>query len=181
MGTRHLHCAVIDGEYKVAQYGQWDGYPSGQGTDLLEILRGVNLDYLKKTIKNCQYLTEDEIKVIDDDLDWKVTYPYLSRDTGAQIYRFINDNNGLKLVNKLKFAADSLFCEWAYVIDFDKNTLEVYRGFNEIALTEADRFFFLNEFREKNYHPVKLVATFDLTNLPNDDTFLASFKDPEDE
>lgn len=27
MGTRHLTAVVIDGDYKVAQYGQWDGYP----------------------------------------------------------------------------------------------------------------------------------------------------------
>ena len=28
MGTRNLTCVFKDGEYKVAQYGQWDGYPS---------------------------------------------------------------------------------------------------------------------------------------------------------
>jgi len=31
MGTRHLICAKINNEYKLSQYGQWDGYPSGQG------------------------------------------------------------------------------------------------------------------------------------------------------
>ena len=39
MGTRHLTCVVKDGDYKVAQYGQWDGYPSGQGIDILTFLR----------------------------------------------------------------------------------------------------------------------------------------------
>jgi len=27
MGTRNLTCVMKDGQYKVAQYGQWDGYP----------------------------------------------------------------------------------------------------------------------------------------------------------
>ncbi|MHC5949058.1 hypothetical protein ACVXZ3_04645 [Providencia hangzhouensis] len=44
MGTRHLICVAKDGDYKVAQYGQWDGYPSGQGLTLLTFLR----DKLKK-------------------------------------------------------------------------------------------------------------------------------------
>lgn len=26
MGTRNLTVVYIDGKYKVAQYGQWDGY-----------------------------------------------------------------------------------------------------------------------------------------------------------
>lgn len=38
MGTRHLIEVVVDGQIKVAQYGQWDGYPSGQGVDVLKFL-----------------------------------------------------------------------------------------------------------------------------------------------
>lgn len=38
MGTRHLIAAVIDGEYKIAQYGQWDGDPEGQGLTVLDFL-----------------------------------------------------------------------------------------------------------------------------------------------
>lgn len=50
MGTRHL-IAVIDrkGTLKVAQYGQWDGYPSGQGVDVLKFAKNkVLLDELEK-------------------------------------------------------------------------------------------------------------------------------------
>ena len=35
MGTRHLIAVMADGKYQVAQYGQWDGYPSGQGVSVL--------------------------------------------------------------------------------------------------------------------------------------------------
>jgi hypothetical protein len=31
MGTRNLIAVFFDGEYRVAQYSQWDGYPEGQG------------------------------------------------------------------------------------------------------------------------------------------------------
>ena len=39
MGTRNLTIVYVDGEYKVAQYGQWDGYPEGQGATCLDFLR----------------------------------------------------------------------------------------------------------------------------------------------
>ena len=39
MGTRNLTAVFMDGEYKVAQYGQWDGYPEGQGATCLVFLR----------------------------------------------------------------------------------------------------------------------------------------------
>ena len=35
MGTRNLTCVVLDGKYVVSSYGQWDGYPSGQGKTIL--------------------------------------------------------------------------------------------------------------------------------------------------
>ena len=30
MGTRHITAVVAEGQFVVAQYGQWDGYPLGQ-------------------------------------------------------------------------------------------------------------------------------------------------------
>ena len=41
MGTRHLVAVIHKDEYKVAQYGQWDGYPSGQGDTVLDCFMGV--------------------------------------------------------------------------------------------------------------------------------------------
>ena len=35
MGTRHITTVVAEGEFVVAQYGQWDGYPTGAGNDIV--------------------------------------------------------------------------------------------------------------------------------------------------
>ena len=65
-------------------------------------------------------------------------------------------------------------CEWAYVIDFDTDKLEVYKGFNKTPLSESDRFHFL-PLREKSgdtqYYQVRIVASFDLKNLPTQEEF----------
>ena len=43
MGTRNLTIVHSNGEYKVAQYGQWDGYPEGLGIQLLKYLKEINM------------------------------------------------------------------------------------------------------------------------------------------
>lgn len=64
MGTRNLTMVIQNEETKVAQYGQWDGYPSGQGATivafLLENLKGDNLEKFRKAISNCTWITEEE-------------------------------------------------------------------------------------------------------------------------
>ena len=38
MGTRHLILVYYKGQYHIAQYGQWDGYPGGQGVTVLHFV-----------------------------------------------------------------------------------------------------------------------------------------------
>ena len=38
MGTRHITAVVSEGQFVVAQYGQWDGYPTGQEMTLWLLL-----------------------------------------------------------------------------------------------------------------------------------------------
>ncbi len=193
MGTRHLTMVFVDGEYKVAQYGQWDGYPSGQGADILDFLKKTDLEMFENKCRKTRFLTKEEIEIIDTELEKDGTllerkWKQLSRDMGSKVLDFIYDNSdGVELINKMDFAADSLFCEWAYVIDFDKNQLEVYKGFNKQPLDENDRFYFLpldkTEIirQEKNhegdvYHQIRLVKTFNLDDLPTKEEFVKSLE-----
>lgn len=55
MGTRHLISVVLDGEYKIAQYGQWDGYPSGQGQAIVDfLLDNFDREAFKRQLAKCR-------------------------------------------------------------------------------------------------------------------------------
>ena len=189
MGTRNLTIVYSNSEYKVAQYGQWDGYPEGLGVQLLRYLKRIKIDELRSAVNDCTYLSKEDFDEINKKINkalndnpkysWQKFYPELSRDTGGDILELIMFKNKTKLRNSLNFAADSLFCEWAYVIDLDKNAFEIYNGFNKTTLDESERFYFLTpiaekQYREdpKEYYPVKYVTKYSLDNLPDEKEFL---------
>jgi hypothetical protein len=126
MGTRHLICVVVDGKMKVAQYGQWDGYPTGQGVDIVNFINNdMDLERFKNAVRECRFVSNKILSQRDVE-----QHPELSRDTSAKILKMIQDGGVRELWNEKSFAGESLFCEWAYVLDLDKEVLEVYKGFN---------------------------------------------------
>ena len=192
MGTRNLTAVYIDGEYKIAQYGQWDGYPEGQGLTALMFCRAIADKDARAEIaekfRKCSWITQAEVDrrnamITNGEVkNWGKEWPELHRDTGAEILAIVaNSEKGLALKNDLSFAADSLFCEWAWVIDLDAGTFEGYRGFNETPLTEEERFYFLRDKEEGEYHGIKLAAKWSLDDLPTNDDFLDAFKEDDDE
>lgn len=191
MGTRNLTIVHKDGEYKVAQYGKWDGYPEGLGLFLLNFLKSVNIDSFRNAIDNVSFYTKEELKDINKyveetrknipDYNWQKYFPHLSRDCGGDILNYIVFKGVNKVENNINFAADSLFCEWAYVIDLDTNKFEVYQGFNEEKLNENERFFYLEDKSEENYHPVKFIKEYDIDDLPNEQAFINDLASGDDE
>lgn len=194
MGTRNLTAVYVDGEYKVAQYGQWDGYPEGQGIYCLTfaqtfLANKADREAFADKVRACSWITEEETERRNAMIksgevkNFPKVWPELSRDTCSEILTLVaRSEAGLILANNITFAADSLFCEWAWVIDLDAGTFEGYRGFNQSReLTPEDRFYFLMEKAERGYLPVTLAAKWSLDELPNADDFLATFKTEEDE
>lgn len=187
MGTRNLTMVVAAGETKVAQYGQWDGYPSGQGLTALNFLRSMDKELFLTKLAAMKFLTDAQVDVINAELSTDHSlmgegkkYGHLSRDRGAAILDIVYkaEPGSIALVDSTSFAADSLFCEFAYVVDLDKNTFEVFQGFNHSPLAEGERFASLagqadQEHRTDKYSPVRLMHSFDLDSLPTDDEFLA--------
>lgn len=187
MGTRNLTLVQSDGEYKVGQYCQWDGYPSGQGITILAALRNIDVADFKRKVDSLKQLTEDEVQELwkkcgADGSGWvdlevsdkfKKRYKQLHRDFGGRIIEAVANGDVKKVYADCDFAANSLFCEWAYVVDLDKNTFEVYQGFNKSPLADDERFKFLEPKSSDGYYPVKLLASWPLDALPADDELLA--------
>lgn len=190
MGTRHSIFIQQGGEYKLAKYGQWDGNPGGQGSLILEFLLGLNKTGWKAFRANAAKLgamSKEDCEGVDKIENWATKFPWLSRDAGADILKYVMDGVCTKTVLDLEFVKDSLFCEWAYVIDFDKNTFEVYKGFRKTPLPKKERFYFDGYKSEPNYeyadretkknppyfyYPVKHKKTFKLDKLPTYKEFL---------
>jgi len=183
---------IADSQTKVAQYGQWDGYPGGQGVTILGFLKTHNLSEFKAKLSRVKFIDDEKQKEIDawftsigvtDDwmtmqqsVMYKERYPLLSRDNGGKIMEMIMNSTDepIWLYDQTDFAADSLYCQWAYVIDLDKGTFEVYKGFNKTPLTEDDRFCFLENKRKEGYYPVRMIKCFSLDQLPAEDEFVKS-------
>ena len=187
MGTRNLTMVIKDKKTKVAQYGQWDGNPSGQGKTVLAFLGNKKrVEDLRKYVDNLSFVTpkdEAELEKLGD--DWKKTWGHLSRDVASEILSLIVEAKGnLKLQNQEEFAGESLHNEWSYILDLDNNVLEVYKGFrtkpvpkgerfakyNEKAEKESMEFFDYNKKGEKTkaykYYPIKLVKKYPFDALP---------------
>ena len=120
MGTRGQQKVITKkGELKLSQYNQWDSYPSGQGLQILNYFRTGDLKKYQDNLNNLREITDDEGAIVDADKDWKIKYPYLSRDCGATIHQMIEDGE----VKFTQFMDDEAwhYCEGFYTIDFQKN------------------------------------------------------------
>jgi hypothetical protein len=201
MGTRHLIAVYVDGQPRIAQYGQWDGYPEGQGATVLKFLRslkskrpGSKRDTFIKRLRGSRWATEEDFVAINKAIGadasglinmnqaerMKEGWPHFSRDMGGEILQYVCNAvvpvGGFVFKNSLDFAAAGLFCEFAYVIDFDQNVFEVYKGFND---GHGGRFADMPR-SYPEYAPVGLVKTYNLDNLPTENEFLSDLKE-EDE
>ena len=187
MGTRNLTVVFMDGEYKVAQYGQWDGYPEGQGITCFNFLHDkMDESKFREKLKKLHFIDDKDRSALLEEFGanrdgtissynyerFKKAYPELHRDTAAKILEMIQDGSVRFLKNDIDFAADGLYCEWAYVIDLDKRCFEVYTGFHKEPLTEKDRFYFLKDKEDGAYSGVHMVAQWDIDNLPTEKCFL---------
>ena len=52
MGTRNITSVILNGEQKVCQYCQWDGYPTWAGARILEFLKDCDFEQFKKALDN---------------------------------------------------------------------------------------------------------------------------------
>lgn len=143
MGTRNLTVVKLRGKTKVAQYGQWDGYPTGQGQEIADFLKTVDLPTFKKQVAKLGVYTKADIEQAykeaganpgDEWVSIEVSerkneaHPALNRDHGAGILALIQNGVVTKVQLQEDFKNDHLYCEYWYEVDLDKETVSMNGG-----------------------------------------------------
>jgi|WetSurSiteA1Bulk_404760.scaffolds.fasta_scaffold00318_9 hypothetical protein len=188
MSTRGAVGFVANKKWYVT-YNHSDSYPEYLGMHVLNFCKAVtNWEYLKTLVEKVTLVDED-IKPTQDLIDKYSIYSdtnvgnqsledwycLLRCLQGEKILYEVALGNVEHMIDDHMFLADSLYCEWAYIIDLDDFTLKVYKGGNnkafsdtplpsDIISTEYDEEVYKN-IKEK-YYPVKMLYAYDLSKLP---------------
>ena len=190
MGTRALTAVYIDGTHKVAQFGRWDGYYEGQGTTCVNFIKKIiadgRLEEFKDKVRQCTWISQEDY---DAHMSQAVTHgfydsgilaqlekehPLLSWNCGSEaLITIIESDTPSVLLDSLWHAADSLLCEYAYVIDLDTEMFEIYRPafephtggrFSEMTPPSNAKPLFDEQWE---ICPVKMVKSYKLTEIPD--------------
>jgi hypothetical protein len=195
MGTRGFIGFVVDGTEKIA-YNHFDSYPSGLGVEVLGWLRKAHIGGARRLA--------GELRVVDPSTaptaeDVEKLRPYANTNVGTQTlddwYVLLRETQGNPaatldagfMLDGSDFPLDSVFAEYGYVVDFDANTFEAYRGFQKEPHDKgrfAAREPFRPEYRKGQlveWWPCALVASWPLHDLPTDEAFCLAVEGSADE
>jgi len=154
MGTRHRQAVISKrGSLKIQQYGQWDGYPSGQGIDILEYLRSADLTKYQKNLTKIKKGTKAQFALVETDPNWPENHLYVSRDCGAKIHKMIESGEVPFVLHTEEHECRG-WCEGFYTIDFQKGV-------------------FISEFEDK-------MKTYRLDKLPTNKKYLLEMEPAEE-
>lgn len=183
MSTRGIIGVVIDGVEKIT-YNHSDSYPTWLGVHTLKWLRDADLQAVADQARALRVVSEDE-KPTAEDIAALAPWTNLSVSTGKtdEWYCLLRGSQGILaeilacgyLEDGVSFAADSLFCEWGYVLDLDRAVFQVYQGFQH-APHDKGRFAgtkVKTSATGDTYYPIALIAEWSLERLPSEEEMAA--------
>jgi hypothetical protein len=159
----------MNGEHRIAQYGQWDHYPTGQGATALRFCcehlgTPEGRQKFREALVKTRFIDGDAYKAlwktVGADLDkdnglvsaaksneFSEKYPHLHRDAGAKVLGLVLDG-ATDLQDEIEYASEAV---GIFLVNMDKGTYEVYYGYGP---------------NRGRFPDVPLLATFSLDNLP---------------
>jgi len=179
IGTRGIIGFRLKGQDKLT-YNHFDSYPDGLGVNILEEIRKVSLEALKAAAERIilvQNGKEPSKEQIDECKQWADTaisertlkeWYCLLRNAQGTLRPYI-DGNLRYMIDNSDFIKDSLFCEWAYIVNLDTGKLEVWHGFQE-APHPGNRY--SEKPDENGYYPCRMIKEYDLNALPGGNEFV---------
>lgn len=177
MGTRGLYGVRKNGVDKCT-YNHWDSYPSGLGSDVVKFCANNTVENLNKFFDNIILVLENSIPTETQIKECqKAGYVDLSVSTQSnedwycllrnlqgnfkEYQKCIDSNSKIYMTDGIDFIQDSLFCEYAYIINLDDEVLEFYEGFQEEPQV-GNRY---GTKKDGGYYPCKLALTIPLEEI----------------
>lgn len=183
MSTRGFLGFVADG-HETITYVHFDAYPGGLGADTLKWARTVtDWDTVHQQAAGLVHINADTMPTPEQRAALaQYAQPGVGGskdDPGEEWYRLLHGTFGDPAAtlsaghapHDPDWPGDSLYCEWGYLIDCDERRFEVYGGFQQGP--NKGRFADRKTHPTSGYGPVKLLNSWPLNALPDDDTFLA--------
>lgn len=140
MGTRGAYGFRVEGKDKVT-YNHFDSYPRELGDNVLNYICKTPLAKMREIALRIELVdrdsqpSEEAKRIYRKYADLQVSeHSYddwycLLRNTQGDLFPYSKDLHDM--IDSHEFLADSLFCEWAYIINLDTTRLEAYAGFNK--------------------------------------------------
>jgi len=179
MGTRGAYGFRINGKDKIT-YNHYDSYPSYLGSSILGFIEETPIEDMKSIAEKITLIinqdaapSEQDISRYKDFMDLEVSkqsekdwYCLLRKAQGnLNIYK---NPSFLHMIDNHDFLLDSLFCEWAYIINLDEKALEIYTGFNKNRHAKGRYASGKDPQSDKDYYGVALVVSIPLSALKED-------------
>ena len=117
MSTRGLMGIKKKGELK-AQYNHFDSYIEGLGQDIITTIGNIPKEERIEILNN---VFDNIVLVEDTEENYRDLHEYQ-----GNLQAYIDGFNAM--INNASFINDTLFCEYAYVINLDNNTLDITFG-----------------------------------------------------
>jgi len=146
MGTRGAfgYIGTVEGEQLTkVTYNHWNSYPSGLGCKIANYLKGKSTyDDIHKDFSNIELVSHDDTPTLEQKLDCtlaEITDTNVGGQSEEDWYCLLRGAQGDLdkhadvgyMIDSREFLYDSLFCEWAYILNMDTNELEIYIGYQK--------------------------------------------------
>jgi len=141
MGTRGLWGFYYKKKDKLT-YNHFDSYPTGLGQTIKEFIGSHSIQELKKIASKIRVVDGDNTPTPAQIRECnKFTNLSVSKQNIKEWYCLLRDSQGEPesyvkgklryMIDSKAFIKDSLFCEYAYIINLDTKKLEIYLGFQK--------------------------------------------------
>ena len=156
-------------------YNHADSYPESLGVAIIRFLNKANLETFAENLKYVTLVNEndtptaDQIEQCQNFADAAIStqnWYGLLRNLQFDGYLYAIEQGHVKhMLDGTLFPTNSMYCEYAYVIDLDRRVFEYYKGFQK-APKEDNRF---GCEKIDGFYPVKLILTWSLDDLSSAD------------